>query len=278
MTIHPHFAVLQKLRHLEFKSSGNFHWILAKSPALDSIEFKVASSILPDDTAEVNPIITQMTPPLRSDICIPENNVYDYFVPSLAHSPPAYPVDVDEVKALSPTLTTLIISVPDRGDVGSDYLDYPLSSDGSTSFKGLKRLAIPYQALFYKVDPQWLHVQIRMDELLPSALETLEVYTPEVALLDWLDTLPYYREHLPALNRVDFFTSQWFGDGYEAFVFKTYPHPAFGILSKAQISALRWSESLGRHIVELYSILSLETTELKKYTGNTVQDTVVNDT
>ncbi|KAK1916362.1 hypothetical protein P3342_004181 [Pyrenophora teres f. teres] len=266
MTAHQHFAGPQKLSHLTFKGS-DFHWILAKSPALKSIELQAASTILPDGSAEVNPSVGQLTLPVRSAILIPQNTVYNHFAPFLAHFPRlhtltmwvddnnnerlglekqhhvdwfrrgAWTTLIDKLRPLLPTLTTLIISVPDRLDAELiNYLPYTLPCHGFRSFTGLKHLAIPYQALFRAPDPQWSHIQIPIDELLPSTLQHLELYTPKVAVLDWLATLPYYREHLPALARIDLFTSQWFGDAYDDFVFKAYPHLCFRILAHAQVA------------------------------------------
>ncbi|KAI4624499.1 hypothetical protein J4E83_004174 [Alternaria metachromatica] len=263
------FLGLQKLRSLKFEGT-EFHWILAKSPHLEEIVLTRASHILADGASSaVNTAVKSLKFPVQSAVLNPACGHYDALSPFLAHFPRletlrlpfndadegvagphskfnldrddqgSYTVLFQKLMSVAPVLTRLELDASIHcSEEDTSFLDHVLPGDGFLMFKALKHLLVPYQCLFGRGEPQWAHIQQPADEMLPPTLETLKVHFPELAFLDWLTILSYYRKQLPVLERVGIACSSWIGGSYVDFAFTSYPHPALDILSSLGID---WS-------------------------------------
>ena len=263
------FPGLQKLQSLKFEGT-EFHWVLAKSPNLEEIVLTRASHILADgDSSAINTAVKSLTIPVQSAVLNPACSHYDALSPFLAHFPRletlrmpfndadegvagprshfnldrddqgSYTVLFQKLMSVAPVLTRLELDASTHcSEEDTSFLDHVLPGDGFLIFKALKHLLVPYQCLFGRGEPQWAHIQQPAGEMLPPTLETLKVHFPELAFLDWLTTLSYYRKQLPVLERVGIACSSWVGGSYVDFAFTSYPHPALDILSSLGIE---WS-------------------------------------
>ncbi|KAI4646589.1 hypothetical protein J4E93_004810 [Alternaria ventricosa] len=265
---------LQKLRGLKFQGT-EFHWIFARSLYLEQIHLTRASHILADGAAsEVNTALKTLELPVHSAVLNPACIHYDALSPFLAHFPRlrtlrmpfndadcgsagprmnfllnistqgSYTVLLQKLQPVAGVLTRLELDAFNHcSEEDTYFLDHVLPGDGFLNFKALKHLLVPYQCLFGRGEPQWAHIQQPADEMLPPTLQTLKVHFPELAFLDWLTTLSYYRKQLPVLERVGIACSSWVGGSYVDFAFTSYPHPALGILSSMGIE---WSIDVPR--------------------------------
>ena len=263
------FPGLQKLQSLKFQGTV-FHWILAKFPYLEDIVLTRASQILADGaSSEVNSAVKFLKVPVQSDVLNSACTYYDALSPFLAHFPcletlrmpfndaddgiaehrkdfpldtitlGSYNVLLRKLQPVEAVLIRLELDVSAHcGEVDTCFLDDVLPGDGFLKFKALKHLLVPYQCLFGRADPEWSHILQPADEILPSTLETLKVHFPELTFLEWLTTLPCYRNKLPLLQRIGVACSSWVGAGYEDLAFISYPHPALDILPSMGIE---WS-------------------------------------
>ncbi|KAI4675361.1 uncharacterized protein J4E84_010103 [Alternaria hordeiaustralica] len=263
------FPGLQKLRSLKFEGT-EFHWILARSPHLEEIVLTRASHILADGASSaINSAVKFLTIPVQSAVLNPDCSQYDALFPFLAHFPHletlrmpfnddddtvagtrsnfnlarddegSYTILFQKLMSVAPVLTRLELDASTHcSEEDTSFLDHVLPADGFLIFKALKHLLVPYQCLFGRSEPQWAHIQQPADEMLPPTLETLEVHFPELAFLDWLTTLSYYRKQLPVLEHIGIACSSWIGGSYVDFAFTSYPHPALDILSSLGID---WS-------------------------------------
>ncbi|KAI4916900.1 hypothetical protein J4E90_003404 [Alternaria incomplexa] len=227
------FPGLKKLRSLRFEGT-EFHWVLAKSPNLEEIVLTRASHILADgDSSAINTAVQSLTFPVQSAVLNPACSHYDALSPFLAHFPHletlrmpfndadegvagprshfnldrddqgSYTVLFQKLMSVAPVLTRLELDASTHcSEEDTSFLDHVLPGDGFLILKALKHLLVPYQCLFGRGEPQWAHIQQPADEMLPPTLETLKVHFPELAFLDWLTTLSYYRKQLPVLEHI----------------------------------------------------------------------------
>jgi len=260
------FPGLQKLRSLKFEGT-EFHWVLAKSPNLEEIVLTRPSHILADgDSSAINTAVKSLTFPVQSAVLNPACSHYDALSPFLAHFPRletlrmpfndadegvagprshfnldrddqgSYTVLFQKLMSVAPVLTRLELDASTHcSEEDTSFLDHVLPADGFLIFKALKHLLVPYQCLFGRGEPQWAHIQQPVDEMLPPTLKTLKVHFPELAFLDWLTTLSYYRKQLPVLEHIGIACSSWVGGSYVDFAFTSYPHPALDVLSSMGI-------------------------------------------
>ncbi|KAI4713836.1 hypothetical protein J4E89_001284 [Alternaria sp. Ai002NY15] len=263
------FPGLQKLRSLKFEGT-EFHWVLAKSPNLEEIVLTRASHILADgDSSAINTAVKSLTFPVQSAVLNPACSHYDALSPFLAHFPRldtlrmpfndadegvagprshfnldrddqgSYTALFQKLMSVAPVLTRLELDASTHcSEEDTSFLDHVLPGDGFLIFKALKHLLVPYQCLFGRGEPQWAHIQQPADEMLPPTLETLKDHFPELAFVDWLTTLSYYRKQLPVLEHIGIACSSWVGGSYVDFAFTSYPHPALDVLSSMGIE---WS-------------------------------------
>jgi hypothetical protein len=284
-------TMLQKLETLYFHGD-EFHWVLARSPFLRDIELNFIYIILPDTAIlEKNHALQELRMKCRSAILNPD---VDRFNPPafLDHFPNlttfileiidcsygldsrhaedvrgsiqgSYTLLIDMLQPFAHTLTTLtmllrIEAIESGFDLG--YLWHTLPSDGFLAFTALKHLTVPYSCLFGPVDPHSSPNPPPMSKLLPSSLETLEVWNPLIAFYDWLNGLRYCRSELPVLKqvRLECVAPEVGGDFYVEFAFESYPHPILATFRRLGVVLVLKKSYLWCELWDDYDIQALD--------------------
>jgi hypothetical protein len=260
---------LQKLKELRYEGS-EFHWFLvAKSPALEVLRFPRPCVMLPDGAPEeVNRSFEYIYITFRSAILNPSSNIHEALPQFLAHFPCVPALDLyiadersdrrrsdtsDDVNTnnqgsfqvllqmLSPiaaVLNNLCIYTADEEDYETiAFLHHILPNDGFRGFKALKGLQVPYHALFAPIGPQWAHIHRLqpISELLPPTIEHLRITSLQLALLDCLADIPYYRGDLPLLIGINVYCTHWVDESYETMYFLSYPHRVLAALCSINV-------------------------------------------
>jgi hypothetical protein len=255
----PVIPSLQELRSLQWHGS-DFHWVLARSPLLETLQLLRTTRILPDAAPnEFNNTLEYLSLTNRSPLMNSESDQHEHLEPFLSHFPAldhlvftimddrdgnynarhdvtsdnqgSFAVLISKLRPIASTLTRLCMWTSElRDDDSSRWVDHVLPCDGFAHFKSLRSLSVPYQCLFGPVDPQWSHIAPPPSELLPSTLEELDIQYPKVAILYLLERLSYSHADFPALNQITLHCTNNHGDPYNEFAFEFYSHAAFSSL------------------------------------------------
>jgi hypothetical protein len=113
------------------------------------------------------------------------------------------------------------------------FIRHAHPTDGSKHFRAHKHLNVLYSSLFGLVDHQWSHIPAPVKDLLPSPIETLEIWRHKIEAFAWLKQIIYYQDVLPQLYTVGIqCLSEQLDNSYEPFAFSHFPnpHPIFATL------------------------------------------------
>jgi len=123
---------------------------------------------------------------------------------------------LNRMTSLLRNLTGLWIEV--YKDLGASFLHYVSSFSSFCAFQALTLLSVPQTLLLgalYGI-PGQQHQSVPVYQLLPRTLEYLEITSPCVSVVDWLEELRSYSELMPRLENVTLVCSDSRGDPYPA--------------------------------------------------------------
>lgn len=252
--------ILPNLKYLDL-NGGEIHWALVKGRKLEVLHLSRPCWFMPDETPhEVSQSLVDFWFTSPSSILNPSSVQAEELRSFLAHFPSLRNMMVaieDQshdrqhtdtgfditpemhgsfailLRALEPVETSLetlwVLSDTEEED-WIDYLPFFQPCEGFKKITSLISLTISYGVLFGPSDSQWSHIKPPLPHLLPASLKELQIYEPDISVLDWLARLTDYRDELPVLSQIYIRCSSTRGDSYEVFAFTSYPHPALAAL------------------------------------------------
>lgn len=154
---------------------------------------------------------------------------------------------------------------PDVDDCASVFLWRVQPASGFKEFKALKRLVVPYQCLL-GATVSLVDTLPSPATILPSTLESLEVYCPRIHIYDWFLRLRNVRHRLLALSKIMLHCHSAYGDSYDQFAFINCSHPVLDVMDELGITLdftyrpRDWEEDWNDYDLEIFAVLDwLET-------------------